>query len=165
MSEQENSLELAVNNLATEMRRANYLHGLLGTSGNTKRPHLYNEFGYPKNLTFNDFYNMYRRNAVAFAAVHRLLDGCWIDNPVIVEGGEENEARKETAWEKQVKKLLKKHWKKVRGADRRNMIGRYSGLLIQLRDGLTWDQPVSGSKTTLVKLIPVAVFEQQPEVE
>jgi hypothetical protein len=37
-----------------------------GTS-NTKRQRLYQEFGYPLHLTFDDFYRAYRRNAVAGA--------------------------------------------------------------------------------------------------
>lgn len=94
MSEQDNGLQLAVNNLATEMRRANYLNAIGIGGGNTKRPTLYQEFGYPREITFNDFYNMYRRNAAGFAVVHRLLDGCWQDYPVIVDGDEAQEAKK-----------------------------------------------------------------------
>lgn len=37
---------------------------------------------------------MYRRNAVGFAVVHRLLEGCWQDYPVIVDGDEAQEAKK-----------------------------------------------------------------------
>jgi hypothetical protein len=95
VSEQDNGLQLAVNNLATEMRRANYLNAI-GIGGNTKRPTLYQEFGYPRTITFNDFYNMYRRNAAGFAVVHRLLDGCWQDYPVIVDGDEARRRRKPT---------------------------------------------------------------------
>jgi hypothetical protein len=47
VSEQDNGLQLAVNNLATEMRRANYLNAIGIGGGNTKRPTLYQEFGYP----------------------------------------------------------------------------------------------------------------------
>ena len=39
---------MAVNNLATEMRRANYLNAIGIGGGNTKRPTLYQEFGYWK---------------------------------------------------------------------------------------------------------------------
>ncbi len=55
MSEQDNGLQLAVNNLATEMRRANYLNAIGIGGGNTKRPTLYQEFGYPRTITFHDF--------------------------------------------------------------------------------------------------------------
>lgn len=165
MSEQNNSLEMAVNSLATEMRRNNYIQAITGMSGNTKRPMLYQEFGYPQQIEFNDFYRIYRRNAAGFAVVHRLLDGCWQDLPVIVEGEEANEARVTTPWEKNVTRLMKKHWAKVKDADRRNMVGRYSALLIQVRDNQTWDKPINTAVVkslkdkALVKLIPV--WEQQ----
>ena len=110
MSEQDNGLQMAVNNLATEMRRANYLNAIGIGGGNTKRPTLYQEFGYPRTITFNDFYNMYRRNAAGFAVVHRLLEGCWQDYPVIVDGDEAQEAEKTNAWEKKVTKFMKKLW-------------------------------------------------------
>ena len=161
MSEQDNGLQLAVNNLATEMRRANYLNAIGIGGGNTKRPTLYQEFGYPRTITFNDFYNMYRRNAAGFAVVHRLLDGCWQDYPVIVDGDEAQEAEKTNAWEKKVTKFMKKLWPKVKDADRRNMVGRYSALLLQVKDNKSWNEPVdtklvkSLGESALVKLIPV----------
>lgn len=161
MSKQNNSLELAVNDLATEMRRNNFMR-VMGIGGsNTKRPHLYEEFGYPKQILFRDFYDTYRRNAAAFAAVHRLLDGCWHDTPDIIDGDASKESKKTTKWEKSVARLMKKQWAKLKDADRRNMVGRYSALLIQLNDSSKWDEPVNyptvkaqGDKA-LVKLIPV----------
>lgn len=165
MSEQNNGLEMAVNNLATEMGRANYLRALAMPGGNTKRPNLYQEFGYPQQIAFRDFYALYRRNAAAFAVVHRLLDGCWQDVPFIVDGDEAQESKKATDWEKSVNKLLKRHWSKIKDADRRNMVGRYSALLIQVRDNQAWNQPIKTSTVSslkekaLVKLIPV--WEEQ----
>ncbi len=140
MSEQDNGLQLAVNNLATEMRRANYLNAIGIGGGNTKRPTLYQEFGYPRTITFHDFYNMYRRNAAGFAVVHRLLDGCWQDYPVIVDGDESQEAKKTNQWEKNVTRFMKKWWPKVKDADRRNMVGRYSALLLQIKDNRPWNE-------------------------
>jgi hypothetical protein len=37
---------------------------------------------------------------------------------------------------------MKKHWAKIKDADRRNMVGRYSALLIQVRDNRDWSEPV-----------------------
>lgn len=161
MSEQDNGLQLAVNNLATEMRRANYLNAIGIGGGNTKRPTLYQEFGYPRTITFNDFYNMYRRNAAGFAVVHRLLDGCWQDYPVIVDGDETQVSTETNSWEKSVTKFMKKWWPKVKDADRRNMVGRYSALLLQVKDNKPWNEPVdirlvkSLGESALVKMIPV----------
>nr|WP_277420986.1 anti-CBASS Acb1 family protein [Escherichia coli] len=143
------------------MRRANYLNAIGIGGGNTKRPTLYQEFGYPRTITFNDLYNMYRRNAAGFAVVHRLLEGCWQDYPVIVDGDEAQEAEETNFWEKKVTKFIKKLWPKVKDADRRNMVGRYSALLLQVKDNRNWGQEVDTAlvkrlgESALVKLIPV----------
>lgn len=151
---------LIVNSFAEVSRnRALYANGF-NPSGNTKRTKLWAEFGYPERLDFNQYYRMYERNAVAFGAVHKLLEGCWIDKPTIIDGEENKESTVTTPWEKSVTKLMKKHWRKIKDADRRNMIGRYSALLIQLKDGRTWDQPVDTAAVkrlgvkALVRLIP-----------
>jgi hypothetical protein len=47
---------------------------------------------------------------------------------VMKPGGEENKP-----WEKKVTKFMKKLWPKVKDADRRNMVGRYSALLLQIK--------------------------------
>ncbi len=133
---------LIVNSLA-EMSRQRQLYGGGGQPGNTKRTKLWDEFGYPTELTFEHYYKMYERNAVAFGAVHKLLEGCWSDFPVIVDGDEEKESKETTPWEKGVTKFMKKHWAKVKDADRRNLVGHYSALLLQVRDGKTWDQPIA----------------------
>ncbi len=43
---------------------------------------------------------------------------------------------------------MKKLWPKVKDADRRNMVGRYSALLLQVKDSKAWSDPVD---TGLVK--------------
>ncbi|RRE07589.1 DUF1073 domain-containing protein [Klebsiella pneumoniae] len=104
---------------------------------------------------------MYRRNAAGFAVVHRLLDGCWQDYPVIVDGDESQEAKKTNQWEKNVTRFMKKWWPKVKDADRRNMVGRYSALLLQIKDNRSWNEEVDTAlvkklgEAALVKLIPV----------
>ncbi|EJN2805494.1 DUF1073 domain-containing protein [Salmonella enterica subsp. enterica serovar Techimani] len=138
-------------------------------TANRKRKRLYEEFGYPDSVNFDDFYRAYKRNAVARAAVRRMVDNCWQDNPEIFEGEEKKDgAKKDSAWDKQVNKLFKKRWKQIKGADRRNLVGNYSALLIQLRDGGDWREAVnratvrSLSEKALVRLIPV--WEAQLDV-
>ncbi|BET96952.1 hypothetical protein TCT1_18730 [Xenorhabdus sp. TCT-1] len=151
---------LFVNSLAdTIAKRMIYAAG--GVSGNTKRTNIYSEFGYPEQLRFREYYNAYERNAVAHAAVHRLLDGCWQDNPTIIDGEEKKESAITSAWEKEVTKLLKPFWAKIKDADRRNMIGHYSALLIQVRDSRVWSESIDITVVSrlkgeaLVNLIPV----------
>lgn len=153
-----------------ECARANNLDFRFYGTSNTKRKTLYREFGYPEVLGFDDFYRAYKRNAVARAAVRRVIDNCWQDNPEIFEGGGEKEdgAKKDSAWDKRVNKLFKKLWKQIKGADRRNLVGNCSALLIQLKDGGKWHAPVNTTtvrslqEKALVRLIPV--WEAQLDV-
>ncbi|WP_446470627.1 anti-CBASS protein Acb1 family protein [Xenorhabdus stockiae] len=156
----ESKTEFLVNSLAdTLTKRRLYVSG--GVSGNTKRTNIYAEFGYPERLTFREYYNAYERHAVAHAAVHRLLDGCWQDNPTLIEGEEQKESIVTSAWEREVTKLLKPFWAKIKEADRRNMIGHYSALLIQVKDNQAWHEPIDTAVVSrlkvdaLVNLIPV----------
>lgn len=158
MSELTTEAQFLVNALTDAIGRQRMLYA--GMNGNTKRTKLWDEFGYPEQLTFDNFHRQYRRGSTGFAAVNKLLDSCWVDKPTIIDGDEYRESTKTTDWEKSVAKLMKKHWAKIKDADRRNMVGRYSALLIQVRDSRDWSEPVDiaavkrlGSKA-LVKLIP-----------
>jgi len=158
VSELTTEAQFLVNALTDAIGRQRILYA--GMNGNTKRTKLWDEFGYPEQLTFDNFHRQYRRGSTGFAAVHKLLDSCWTDKPTIIDGDEYRESTTTTAWEKSVTKLMKKHWAKIKDADRRNMVGRYSALLIQVRDNRDWSEPVDiavvkrlGSKA-LVKLIP-----------
>jgi len=166
VSEQQGEVSFLVNALADAIGRQRMLYA--GQPGNTKRTKLWDEFGYPDSLEFDRYYRAYERNAVAYAAVHKLLESCWMDNPTIIDGEEAKEATKTTDWEKSVTKLMKKHWPKIKDADRRNLVGRYSALLIQFRDGREWNQPVDRAVVgrlkdkAIVKLIPAWESQVKP---
>lgn len=166
MSELSTGEQFLVNALADAFGRQRMLYA--GQPGNTKRTKLWDEFGYPNSLEFDRYYRAYERNAVAYAAVHKLLESCWMDNPTIIDGEEAKEATKTTEWEKSVTKLMKKHWAKIKDADRRNLVGRYSALLIQFRDGREWSQPVDRAVVgrlkdkAIVKLIPAWESQVKP---
>ncbi|WP_370569859.1 DUF1073 domain-containing protein [Erwinia sp. S43] len=155
-----------VNALAATVGRLRSMYA--GVNGNTKRTKLWDEFGYPDQVGFEQYYRAYERNPVAHAGVHKLLDNCWADNPTIIDGDEAREATKTTQWEKQVTKLLKKHWPKIKDADRRNLIGRYSALLIQFKDGREWHLPVDRvlvgrlKEAAIVRLIPAWESQVKP---
>lgn len=159
MTESEMKQQRATNS-STERERNKNLSMLFNGTSNTKRQRLYQEFGYPLHLTFDDFYRAYRRNAVAGAAVTRMLDGCWEDYPDVYEGDQTKDASKQTAWDKRVNKLLKRCWEQIKGADRRNLVGRYSAILLQIKDSKKWSEPVDTTivgrleEKALVKLIP-----------
>ncbi|MGV8691051.1 anti-CBASS protein Acb1 family protein, partial [Pseudomonas aeruginosa] len=45
-------------------------------------------------------------------------------------------------------------WRAVSEADRRRLVGRYSGLLLHIRDSQPWDRPVTGKVNGLAKVTP-----------
>ncbi|CNI68942.1 Protein of uncharacterised function (DUF1073) [Yersinia frederiksenii] len=136
--------------------------------GNTKRTSLYDEFGYPKRLSFTHFYNAYDRNEAAGAAIEITLDNCWSDYPEIYEGDETKESTNFTPWDKKVNKIFKGLWEKIKDADKKNLIGRYSALIIQVKDNRPWDEEIDLSvvknsrEFALLRLIPV--WEAQLDV-
>lgn len=169
MSDTNNEVQFLVNALADQVavgrQRALYAGQF---NGNTKRTKLWDEFGYPDTVTFDMLYRAYRRNSSAYAGVHKTLDSCWIDKPVIIEGPLVDKSKKETDWEKTVTRLLKKHWSKIKDADRRNLVGHYSAIIMQIKDNRNWWEPVDTAlvkrlgEAALVKLIPAWESQIKP---
>ena len=165
-------LQLAVNHALAvnqSLSRQRLAYGSMpNLSGNTKRDRIYEEFGYPKELTFSHFYNMYERNAIAAAAVDRLVNGCWEDYPEVFEGDEQKDAEGVTQWDKATAKILKKWFPVIKEADRRGVIGSYSAILLQVRDSKDWNEPIDintlkrSKEKGLVRIIPV--WESQLDV-
>lgn len=157
---------LAVNQSLSRQRLA--YGGMPNLSGNTKRDRIYEEFGYPKELNFSHFYNMYERNAIASASVDRLIDGCWEDYPEVFEGDKQKDAEGVTQWDKTIAKILKKWFPVIKEADKRGVIGSYSAILIQVRDSKDWHDPIDSNalkhakESGLVRFIPV--WEAQLDV-
>jgi hypothetical protein len=150
---------ITVNTSDLELIRARQSLAASFGSLDAKRPAAWDQFGYRENLTFDDCRMAYERGAVGHGAVHRLLDGCWQILPRIKATGDD----KETPWEGKVSAILKaiNGWAKLRDFDRRNMVGRYAGLIYRVADGLPLDQPV-GTAAKLVDLVPV--YEDQLKV-
>lgn len=155
-------------NASMEKERSRNLANMFNGTSNTKRQRLYQEFGYPLELCFDDFYRAYERNAIAGAAVERMVDGCWEDFPEVYEGDQTKDATKQTPWDKRINKLLKRCWKQIKGADLRNNVGRYSAILIQVKDNGKWHEPVNVAEVrkleekALVKLIPAWEVQIDP---
>lgn len=150
-------LQLAVNHALNDLQTARARMALLnaGMGIDNKRPQAWCEYGFPQDLTFHDFYALYRRGGVAHGAVQKIIGLCWRTRPWIIEGDDQDGAKDETAWEATLKPLMGrgKFWHAFADADTRRLVGRFSGLLLQVRDGRKWDQPVIKGKA-LVKMIP-----------
>ncbi|CAB4159781.1 Protein of unknown function DUF1073 [uncultured Caudovirales phage] len=132
--------------------------GLLTGGLDAKRPRAWEQFGWPESLGFADYFKAYERGGAAFGAVHRLLDKCWTERPRF----KRPEGDDVTPWEQTLIDLLDSvnAWPKLRDWDRRNMVGRYSGLILRVADGRKLAEPLGAGK--LRDIVPV--FEDQLRV-
>lgn len=124
-----------------------------------KRPTAWVQYGWPSSVTFDLMYRAYERTGGGHGAVHRLLDGCWQALPRIKAPGSDDLG----PWESEVSKLFKalRLWSKIKDFDRRNLIGRYAGLIYRVADGKALSDPLERA-AALVDAIPV--FETQLKV-
>jgi len=120
---------------------------------------IYEDFGYPNSIGFEGFWNMYRRFGLAKAVVDMLVDLTWVDAPTIkseskVFVGEFGDLVRNTHL-----------WNRMKGLDRRQRVGRYAGMFIQIKDGKRPDKPVGilNGISAIVKLVPL--YEGQLEVQ
>lgn len=121
--------------------------GLL-RANNTKHDH-YKDFGYPQTLSFSMLYEMYERNGLAAAAVEKTRRRTWQGKTFLLEQQRDGSQRKKNDSETQLEKEIRLHfkkiqfWRKLAEADKRALVGGYSGVLLRYNDGLNWDMPVS----------------------
>lgn len=151
-------MTLAVNHAVSEARVRAAREGLIGGHGgnDNKRACAWSEYGFPDHLTFSSFYGMYRRGGIAHGAIEKLIGTCWKTDPWIIQGDEQDKAKTEAPWERKLKPLLKggRLWRAFKEADRRRLVGRFSALMIQLKDDKGWGEKVERS-AEIAKLIPV----------
>lgn len=119
---------------------------------------IYQDYGYPQTLTFFNFWNMYRRFGVATRVVELVPDQTWLDRPVI---------NAPPPFLTQLAVLEKKRafWRRVKGLDVRQRVGRYAGLFMRVRDGQTPDKPLQSKVAgvdALVDMVPL--YEGQLKV-
>ena len=123
----------------------------------------YKDFGYPETLTFDLLHKMYCRNGIAAAAVDKTALKTWQDMPYLLEqerDGSQKGKSKETKLEREIRLKFSsmRLWAKLAEADRKAMVGGYSGVILRLRDGKRFDQPVDrvgGGLNGLYRIDPV----------
>jgi hypothetical protein len=103
---------------------------------------LYQELGYPGDLTFEQFNSMYKRQDIAGRIVDMPADETWRSHPIVREQVDE-EARSDTPFVKAYEELAQKvnlyHY--LHRVDRLAGIGRYGVLLVGVRgEGQLKDQ-------------------------
>lgn len=118
---------------------------------------IYLDYGYPAALTFFNHWNMYRRFGIAKRVIELYPDQTWLDDPVIDAPA---------AFTKELDTLVARGlWRRMKGLDTRQRVGRYAGMFMRVKDGKTPDKPLGGTLsglTSLVDMIPL--YESQLEV-
>lgn len=122
----------------------------------------YRDFGYPESLQFSQLYQMYLRNGIARAGIEKTIGKTWQEFPFLLEAerdGSEGSKKKETPLEKEIRLRFDdlRLWQHLGEADRRSMVGRYSGVILRLADSKRFQEPVEtvpGGLNGLVELIP-----------
>lgn len=122
----------------------------------------YKDFGFPEIVDFDFLYAMYQRNSLAKAAVDKTTRKTWQDPPWLLEkprDGSEGATKKETRLEKAIRQHFVdiRFWTKVMEADRRSLVGKFSGIILRVADNKPTNEPlttVSGGLDALVDIIP-----------
>ena len=143
---------MAVNNAVSRARQA--FGNDAGFSLDNKRPDAWCTYGYPTEISFDEFKTAYERTGAGHGAVERILGKCWEKVPRIkMDDGKDDE----TPWEKQVDLFFEDKkiniWNRLVELDRRGLVGYYSAIIYQVADNKKWDQPLETAQR-LVKLIP-----------
>lgn len=108
----------------------------------TKHPNFYCDYGYPQNLAFDNFYQMYKRNGIAKAGVDRAIETCWQAMPFLQEREDTHDKTTlEAGIEDHFDRLM--FWTACAEADKWSRVGAYGALIFRYRDGQAFDQPVT----------------------
>lgn len=125
------------------------------------------DFGYPttEELSFEYFYQMWRRNGVARALVEKTTGKTWQELPRLLE--DQERVADETKVEREVREHFEeiRFWQQLQEADMRSMVGKYSGVIFQLGDGKQYNEPVErvpGGIEGLISIIPAWEGQLEP---
>lgn len=118
---------------------------------------IYLDFGYPADLDFFNYWNMYRRFGIAKNVVEIYPDLGWMESPMI-----ESNDRVLRDIDLLDEKLGL--WNRLKGLDTRQRVGRYAGMFMRVRDNLKPSEPIGSLSglNSLVDMIPL--YESQLDI-
>lgn len=164
------SLQLHVNSRVQQnISRQREMFASGGMGLDQKHDRIWCQFGYPEHITPEMLRFAFERQSPVFAVVSRVLSKTWETMPEIIENEGSND-KIDTPWEKLVNKIMSRAYPAIIDADRKNLINRYSALIVRFRDSRPLDQPVDTSllkrqkENSIVGYIP-AWQEQLTPVE
>lgn len=131
-------LQIQVNNIIDERRKAIFTRL---NSIDEKHDTIWMQFGYPEEITPQMFRSAYRRQDLAQAAINRTIDKTWQTMPQVIED-DNSDNKVNTKWEVSVNKLMSNAFRHIIDADRKNLINRFSAVIVKFKDGLDYDNPV-----------------------
>mgnify|MGYP002630810336 CR=1 FL=1 len=127
-----------LNSMATTFRRSSIFSGF-AVSPDGKRN--YNMlFGYGDDLSYSDFYALFKRGGFANAVVSKIAKACWRDPPVIRVG------QKEVLKEELLQLKRNGLFRAFERADILNRIGPFSVLVVMVPDGRKLSDPLGSAK-------------------
>lgn len=148
--------ELQTNEALNSSARSNISSILSGSNFTGDTLHQISvDFGYPDVLSFQNYWNMYRRFGIAKNLVHSVPDICWITPPEI-------EATPQFLSDLDILINNLYFWQRLKGLDTRQRVGRYAGLFMRVRDGLQPREPLEQMLPgvgALIQIIPL--YESQ----
>lgn len=120
--------------------------------------HIYLDYGYPAQLTFFNFWNMYRRFGIAQRVVEIYPDLGWMEPPALkTSNGDDLEIKDLDVINQRVNL-----WNRLKGLDTRQRVGRYAGMFMRVRDGKPLSEPLEGKLPgpgALINMVPL--YESQ----
>jgi len=132
--------------LASVIQSRNALGYMLGKSYGTDRD-LYAALGYPKNPTFDQYENKFRRQDIAKRVINAFPESTWRGKPNIFETDEDTD----TAFEKSLKEAMSRidFYQYFLRVDKLAGIAQYAILFVGFNDGDNLDQPVNNATEVL----------------
>lgn len=151
--------EFIVNTLANNFRQriAAAISG--GYDSADTLHNVYLDYGYPLQLDFFNFWNMYRRFGVATRVVELYPEQTWLDAPIIDSTN--------AVFLRELEIIVERFglWRRLKGLDVRQRVGRYAGLFMRVRDSAQPSQAIEGSLSGINALFDmVPLYESQLKV-